>query len=105
GAHARDELGIHEATRARPLQAAVASAASFTAGAIPAPLLVALVPLERATAAIAIVTIVLLVVLGSVAAHLRGAPRWRGALPVGSGGVIVMGCTILIGRLFGTVAG
>jgi VIT1/CCC1 family predicted Fe2+/Mn2+ transporter len=104
-AHARDELGIHEATRARPLQAAVASAASFTAGALPAPLLVALVAPRWTTVAIVTVTILLLVVLGSTAAQLGGAPPWRGALRVAFWGVIAMGCTILIGRLFGSVTG
>jgi VIT1/CCC1 family predicted Fe2+/Mn2+ transporter len=103
GAHARDELGIHEATRARPLQAAVTSAASFTAGALPAPLLVALVPPGSVTIAIVLVTIVLLVALGSVAAQLGGASRLRGALRVTFWGMLAMGCTILIGRLFGTV--
>jgi len=105
GAHARDELGIHEQTRARPLQAAVASAASFAAGALPAPLLVAFLAPRWITAAIAAVTIVLLFVLGSVAAELGGAPRWRGALRVAFWGVLAMACTILIGRWFGTVTG
>jgi VIT1/CCC1 family predicted Fe2+/Mn2+ transporter len=105
GAHARDELGIDEVTRARPIQAAIASAASFTAGALPAPLLVALLPPSRATPGIVVVTVLLLLVLGSVAAQLGGAPRLRGALRVAFWGVVAMGCTILIGRLFGTVAG
>src|SRR5262249_54733482 len=104
-AHARDELGIHEGTRARPIQAALASAASFTAGALPAPLLVALISPRWITPTIVVVTIALLVVLGSAAAHLGGASRVRGALRVAFWGVIAMGCTILIGRLFGTVAG
>jgi vacuolar iron transporter family protein len=105
GAHARDELGIHDSTRARPLQAAVASAASFTAGALPAPLLVAFLSPQWITPVIAAVTIVLLFVLGSVAAHLGGASRWRGALRVAFWGVLAMACTILIGRWFGTVTG
>jgi len=105
GAHARDELGIHELTRARPIQAAVASAASFTAGALPAVLLAAFVSPKWVTLAIVIVTVALLVVLGSVAAQLGGASRLRGALRVVFWGVLAMGCTILIGRIFGTVAG
>jgi len=105
GAHARDELGIHETTRARPLQAAVASAASFTTGAFAPVLLAALVPEGAITVAIVGVTIVLLVALGSAAASLGGAPRLRGALRVTFWGMIAMACTILIGRWFGTVAG
>jgi len=104
-AHARDELGIHDLTRARPIQAAVASAASFTVGALPAALLAALLPEAWITATIVCLTILLLAVLGSVAAHLGGAPRWRGALRVTFWGVIAMGCTILIGKLFGSVTG
>ena len=105
GAHARDELGIHEGTRARPIQAALASAASFTAGALPAPLLAAFLSPNAVTPAIVVVTIVLLVVLGSEAAQLGGASRVQGAIRVTFWGVLAMGCTILVGRLFGTVAG
>lgn len=105
GAHARDELGIHEMTRARPIQAAVASAASFTAGALPAALLAAFVPERWITVAIVCLTVLLLMVLGSVAAHLGGAPPLGGAVRVTFWGVIAMGCTILIGKLFGSVAG
>ena len=104
-AHARDELGIHETTRARPLQAAVASAASFTVGALPAALLAAFLPEAWITVAIVCLTIVLLAVLGTVSAQLGGASRWHAAVRVTFWGVIAMGCTILIGKLFGSVAG
>jgi VIT1/CCC1 family predicted Fe2+/Mn2+ transporter len=101
GAHARDELGITEATQARPLQAALASAAAFAVGALPPVLLVLLLPLSRVTASVAIVTLALLLALGGVAARLGGAPQLRGALRVGWWGAAAMGVTSLVGRLFG----
>jgi vacuolar iron transporter family protein len=100
GAHARDELGIHEMTRARPIQAAVASAASFAVGAAPPEVLAALLPTGMLTPAIAGVTLGLLLVLGGLAARLGGAPRIRGALRVAFWGVVAMVCTSLVGRLF-----
>jgi len=103
GAHARDELGIHEMTRARPIQAAGASAAAFAAGAAPPVLLAALLPIAVLTPGIVGVTMLLLFGLGSVAAHLGGAPRVRGALRVAFWGAVAMGCTAAVGRLFGAV--
>lgn len=64
GAHARDELGIHEMTRARPIQAAVASAACFAAGAAPPAVLAALLPAADLTSGVVGVTLGLLLVLG-----------------------------------------
>jgi vacuolar iron transporter family protein len=104
GAHARDELGIHEHTRARPIQAALASAAAFTVGALPPALLAGLLPNGILTPGIVGVTLLLLITLGSVAAHLGGASRLRGALRVAFWGAVAMGCTSLVGRLFGAVA-
>jgi VIT1/CCC1 family predicted Fe2+/Mn2+ transporter len=101
GAHARDELGIYELTRARPIQAAVASAASFAAGAAPPALLAALLPMGSLTVAVAGATIVLLVVLGATAASLGGASMTRGALRVAFWGAIAMLATAAVGRLFG----
>jgi vacuolar iron transporter family protein len=103
GAHARDELGIHELTRARPIQAALTSAASFAVGATPPALLVALWPARGLTIAVTAVTLVLLLVLGAIAARLGGAPLTRGALRVAFWGAVAMGCTALVGRLFGAV--
>jgi len=103
GAHARDELGIHELTRARPLQAALASAASFAVGAAPPVMLAAVLPNGILTPGIVTVTLLLLVLLGGVAAHIGGAPRMRGAVRVAFWGTVAMGCTALVGRLFGTV--
>ena len=101
GAHMRDELGIHEAMVARPVQAALASAASFAAGAI-LPVLMAFV--FRGTAlieAVVVATLVLLAVLGAVGARIGGASLWRGALRVLFWGALAMGATAGIGRLFG----
>ena len=103
GAHARDELGIHEITRARPIQAAVASAASFAVGAAPPALLAAFWAIRGLSAAIVVLTLALLLVLGAVAAHLGGASRLRGAIRVAFWGAVAMACTALVGRLFGAV--
>jgi VIT1/CCC1 family predicted Fe2+/Mn2+ transporter len=103
GAHARDELGIHEATRARPIQAAVASAASFAVGAAPPAVLAALLPAGFLTPGVVGVTLALLVLLGAVAARLGGASATRGALRVAFWGAVAMGCTAAVGRLFGAV--
>lgn len=103
GAHARDELGIHDTTRARPVQAALASAAAFGLGAAPPTLLAALLPTGVLTPSVVIVTLAFLLVLGGVAAHLGGASLARGALRVAFWGAVAMGCTAMVGRLFGTV--
>jgi VIT1/CCC1 family predicted Fe2+/Mn2+ transporter len=105
GAHARDELGITDALAARPLQAAFASAGSFAIGAI-WPVLAAMVatrasvpPLVTGSA------LVLLAILGAVAARVGGAPMLRGAVRVTLWGAIAMGASALVGRLFGTAVG
>ena len=101
GAHARDELGITEFSQARPLQAALASAAAFAAGAAPPVLLVLLLPNSAITSSVAAVSLFLLVALGAMAALLGGAPLVRGALRVGFWGAVAMGATALVGKLFG----
>ena len=103
GAHTRDELGIHETTRARPIQAAVASAASFAVGAAPPVLLAALLPTGVLTPGVVAVTLGLLLVLGGAAAHRGGASVTRGALRVSFWGAVAMGCTAAVGRLFGAI--
>jgi vacuolar iron transporter family protein len=103
-AHARDELGIQEITRARPIQAAVASAASFAVGAAPPALLTLLLPSGSLTIGVVGVSLGLLLLLGGVAAHLGGASITRGALRVAFWGAVAMGCTAAVGRLFGAVA-
>lgn len=104
GAHARDELGIQELTRARPIQAALASAASFAVGAAPPTLLAGLLPVGVLTWGVVGMTIVLLLALGGVAARLGGAPALRGAGRVAFWGAVAMACTAVVGRLFGATA-
>ena len=101
GAHARDELGLSEALRARPIQAALASAGSFAVGAA-MPLLVAamapesgLVPLVSGTA------LVFLTLLGGLAARAGGAGVTAGALRVTFWGALAMAVTAGVGALFG----
>jgi len=102
GAHARDELGIHDLTRARPVQAALASAAAFAVGAGLPVLFVFVASAEILTPAVFGSTIVALGGLGMLAAHLGGAPLWRGAARVTFWGAIAMVSTALIGKLVGT---
>jgi VIT1/CCC1 family predicted Fe2+/Mn2+ transporter len=103
GAHARDELGLNEMTRARPIQAALASAGSFAVGAAPPAVLAALLPAGTLTPAVVGGTVGLLLILGAAAAQLGGAPRVRGAVRVAFWGAVAMVCTALVGRLFGAV--
>jgi VIT1/CCC1 family predicted Fe2+/Mn2+ transporter len=101
GAHMRDELGIHEVMEARPVQAALASAASFALGAI-CPVLMAF--LFRGTAlieAVVVTTLLLLALLGATGARIGGAPLWRGALRVLFWGALAMAVTAGIGHLVG----
>ncbi len=101
GAHARDELGISEITRARPLQAALSSAAAFAVGAAPPLLLAGLAPLPVLTLTVIASSLVLLSALGAVAARLGGAPVLSGAARVTFWGAVAMGATALVGRMFG----
>ena len=102
GAHARDELGISETLSARPVQAALASAASFTAGAV-LPLLVVLVmPPGALIAGVAASSLVFLAALGAVAARTGGAPAAVGAWRVTFWGALAMAITSGVGALFGT---
>ncbi len=103
GAHSRDELGIVESQRARPVLAAVASAGTFSVGAI-LPLLVAiLVPMKLVTVAVVVASLVCLTVLGGIAGFVGGARPVIGALRVGIGGAFAMALTYGVGALFGTV--
>jgi VIT1/CCC1 family predicted Fe2+/Mn2+ transporter len=101
GAHARDELGHSPATAARPLQAALASAVSFAVGAIFPVLMTAIVPRELIARVVIGGTLVLLAILGAVAASVGGAVLWRGALRVVFWGALAMGVSAIVGRLFG----
>ncbi len=101
GAHARDELGITEHQRARPLQAALASAASFAVGAALPLALVTFAPAASMSAAVVAGSLFALVGLGALAARIGGAPPLRAALRVGFWGAAAMALTHLVGRLFG----
>lgn len=104
GAHARDELGITSTIRARPVQAALASAASFSGGAL-LPLVTSVVaPQEDIIAWVAGTSLLFLVALGALAARVGGAPAPRAALRVGFWGALAMALTAAVGALFGTVA-
>ena len=100
GAHKCDELGITDALRARPLQAALASAGAFTAGALLPIAAVVLAPDGRIQATTFAVTLAALLGSGALAAWAGGAPKLRGALRVGFWGAMAMAAAALIGRLF-----
>jgi VIT1/CCC1 family predicted Fe2+/Mn2+ transporter len=103
GAHARDELGISEITTARPVQAALTSAATFAAGAALPLLMVIITPLAWLVPAVSIASLLFLAVLGAVGAKTGGADIVRGVLRVTFWGAIAMAATALIGKMFGTV--
>jgi VIT1/CCC1 family predicted Fe2+/Mn2+ transporter len=100
-AHARDELGLSGELAARPLQAALASAATFAAGAGLPILTVTVVPAAVLSLAVAGVSLMCLVALGTLAARAGGAPAAVGAGRVAFWGALAMGLTAGIGRLFG----
>ena len=100
GAHARDELGITDTLRARPIQAALASALAFTIGAAVPIAAVLLAPVERVGVVTIAVTIISLFLSGALAAYAGGAPIVRGALRVGFWGAMAMAASHLIGNLF-----
>jgi len=102
-AHARDELGLSEINRSRPLQAALASAASFALGALLPVLLTGLAPRAHLISIVSLSSLGFLIMLGALAAGAGGADRLRGALRVGIWGALAMLATALIGRLFGVM--
>ncbi|HEX7326960.1 MAG TPA: VIT family protein [Casimicrobiaceae bacterium] len=100
-AHARDELGLSEISMARPFQAAITSALTFASGALLPVLISAVAPRSSFTWAVPASTIVLLAVLGGIAARVGAAPIGRGALRVMFWGVLAMAASAAVGRLFG----
>jgi VIT1/CCC1 family predicted Fe2+/Mn2+ transporter len=102
GAHARDELGITEALRARPVQAALASAASFAAGAILPLAVTALSPPQALIPVVAGTSLAFLALLGGVAARAGGASVLKGAIRVTFWSALAMAVTAAVGKLFGT---
>lgn len=101
GAHARDELGITETLRARPVQAAFASAISFVVGAIVPILAVLLASTRWVTEVTSATALLTLAVLGATAAHAGGAPLVTGAMRVAFWGALAMAMTAAVGKLFG----
>lgn len=105
GSHARDELGISETVTARPIQAALVSALTFTVGAV-VPLIVVLLATETSIALfVAASTIVGLAALGGLGASAGGAGVVRGAARVTLWGALAMAATAAVGAFFGVTVG
>ena len=103
GAHARDELGISDTLAARPVQAALSSAGSFAVGAALPLLVTALTPERLTIPVVGAASLVLLALLGVLAARAGGAPIATGAARVAFWGALAMGVTAGVGSLFGAV--
>ena len=101
GAHARDELGLSEITSARPIQAALASAGTFAVGAVLPVVVAAMAPRELVSLLVTGSALILLAVLGALAARVGGAPLGRGAVRVMFWGALAMAASALAGKLFG----
>ncbi|ARU04399.1 hypothetical protein CCO03_06670 [Comamonas serinivorans] len=102
GSHARDELGLSETLSARPIQAALASAASFALGAALPLLVVLLAPAQLLLHWVVGTAIVFLALLGAAAAAVGGTPPFKSALRVAFWGTLAMGVTAGVGAAFGT---
>jgi len=102
-AHLRDELGFHNATRARPLQAAAVSAASFATVAVLQIVVVVVAPNGIRIPAVATAALASLAGLGALGGQLAGAPRFPAALRVLFGGGLAMAASALVGKVLGTV--
>jgi len=103
GAHARDELGISEITTARPVQAAMTSAATFSAGAALPLLMVVVTPARMLVLTVPLASLLFLALLGAVGARTGGANIWRATARVTFWGAFAMALTAGIGKLLGTV--
>ena len=104
GAHARDEIGISESVSAKPVQAALYSAGTFTIGAA-LPLMMAwTIPVHQIIPLVAVSSLVFLALLGGLAARAGGASIMIGAVRVTFWGMLAMGLTAAVGRIFGVAA-
>jgi VIT1/CCC1 family predicted Fe2+/Mn2+ transporter len=103
GAHARDELGISETLRARPIQAALASAGSFAVGGAMPLLVTALFPAGALIPLVSATSLAFLALLGGLAARAGGAGVIVGAIRVTFWGALAMALTAGVGALFGTI--
>lgn len=104
-AHARDELGLSDIHAARPLQAAMASAATFTAGASAPLAVVPIAPVPLMLPAVAVTSLACLALLGALGARAGGASIGPAVLRVTFWGMLAMAVTAGVGRLFGTAVG
>jgi vacuolar iron transporter family protein len=104
GAHARDELGMSEALRARPIQAAFTSAASFAVGAAMPLVAVATVPATGLIPVVSGTSLLFLAILGGLAARVGGASVALGAMRVTFWGALAMALTASVGKVFANVA-
>lgn len=104
-AHARDELGMSEFTSARPLQAALASALTFSAGAAPPLLVVTVAPLSMLVPIVGLVSLACLALLGTLGARAGNAPVAKSVVRVTFWGMLAMAVTAGVGWLFGTAVG
>jgi VIT1/CCC1 family predicted Fe2+/Mn2+ transporter len=102
-AHARDELGISEVTTARPVQAALTSAATFAVGAAMPLLAVVIAPPNALVPIVSVASLVFLALLGAVGARAGRANVWRATARVTFWGALAMALTAMIGKLFGTI--
>jgi vacuolar iron transporter family protein len=103
GAHARDELGISAVTAARPVQAALTSAATFAVGAAMPLLMVLVAPTVWLIPAVSIASLAFLALLGAIGASAGGADVGKATVRVAFWGALAMALTAGIGKLFGTV--
>jgi len=104
GAHARDELGLSDTTAARPIQAALASAASFSVGAVLPIAVVAMVSPAVLILCVSASSLAFLAGLGAISAQVGGANLWTGTWRVAFWGAVAMAVTAGAGALFGAVA-
>jgi vacuolar iron transporter family protein len=103
GAHSRDELGISAISSARPVQAALTSAATFTIGAALPLAMVVVSPVTRLSVIVSLASLAFLALLGAIGARAGGAPITKAVIRVTFWGALAMALTAAIGRLVGTV--
>jgi VIT1/CCC1 family predicted Fe2+/Mn2+ transporter len=104
GAHARDDLGISEVTTARPIQAALTSAATFAVGAALPLLMALLLPAAMLVTGVSVASLLLLAILGAIGAQAGGANVLKATLRVAFWGALAMALTAGIGAVFGVAA-
>ena len=104
GEHACDELGLSDTSRARPLEAAIASAVSFSLGALLPLVIILLAPVQQLAPVIAISALIFLAILGGVGARTGGAPIAAATVRVTLWGALAMAFTAAVGVAFGSFA-